>query len=65
MQPLPVNPFTQPKIAILILDLAFFVPLAFIEICVIQKFKIDKLFLMTAIFYTTCFSLRLYFATSL
>ena len=59
------NPFTSAKIAVLMLDIALFVPLAFIEICIVQKFKIDKLFLMTAIFYTTCFSLRLYFAINL
>jgi hypothetical protein len=62
---LPSNPYTEAKQYVLITDLAVFLPLALIEIMYIQRFKVDRLFLMTATFYSVCFSLRLYFSMSL
>jgi hypothetical protein len=62
---LPSNPYTEAKQYVLITDLAVFLPLALIEIIYIQRFKVDRLFLMTATFYSVCFSLRLYFSMSL
>lgn len=62
---LPSNPFTEAKQYVLITDLAIFLPLALLEIMYIQRFKVDRLFLMTATFYSVCFSLRLYFSMSL
>jgi hypothetical protein len=35
------------------------IPLSLYEICYIQKFKVDRLFLFTIILYSTCFALRL------
>ena len=62
---LPTNPFTEAKQNVLIIDLAIFLPLALFEIMYIQRFKVDRLFLLTATFYLVCFSLRLYFSMSL
>ena len=62
---LPTNPFTEAKQNVLIIDLAIFLPLALFEIMYIQRFKVDRLFLLTATFYSVCFSLRLYFSMSL
>ena len=62
---LPSNSFTEAKQYVLITDLAIFLPLALLEIMYIQRFKVDRLFLMTATFYSVCFSLRLYFSMSL
>ena len=62
---LPSNPFTEGKQYVLITDLAVFLPLALLEIMYIQRFKVDRLFLLTATFYSVCFSLRLYFSMSL
>jgi hypothetical protein len=62
---LPSNPFTEAKQNVLIIDLAIFLPLALFEIMYIQRFKVDRLFLLTATFYSVCFSLRLYFSMSL
>ena len=62
---LPSNPFTEAKQNVLITDLAIFLPLALFEIMYIQRFKVDRLFLLTATFYSVCFSLRLYFSMSL
>ena len=59
------NPYTEAKKYILIADLAIFVPLAFIEIVIIQRFKVDRLFLVTAAFYSICFALRLLYSLSL
>ena len=62
---LPTNPFTEAKQNVLIIDLVIFLPLALFEIMYIQRFKVDRLFLLTATFYSVCFSLRLYFSMSL
>ena len=62
---LPSNPFTEAKQNVLIIDLVIFLPLALFEIMYIQRFKVDRLFLLTATFYSVCFSLRLYFSMSL
>ena len=62
---LPTNPFTEAKQTVLIIDLVIFLPLALFEIMYIQRFKVDRLFLLTATFYSVCFSLRLYFSMSL
>lgn len=62
---LPSNPYTDAKQYVLITDLAVFLPLALLEIFYIQRFKVDRLFLMTATFYSVCFGLRLYFSMSL
>lgn len=48
---------------ILIVNLAFLVPLSICEIAFIQKFKVDKLFFFTCLLYTCCFSLRLTYYT--
>ncbi len=62
---LPSNPYTDAKQLVLIIDLAIFLPLALLEVFYIQRLKVDRLFLLTATFYTVCFALRLYFSISL
>ena len=47
------------RLWILIVCLCLLIPFSLIEIIIVQKFKVDRLFLYTCLFYTTCFSLTL------
>ena len=43
----------------MVTNLAILVPFSLYEICYIQKFKVDRLFLFTCLLYSSCFALRL------